>query len=72
RAFDLSHYLSAPSVIVRRLTGRWILFPNKPTAIRRSLFSRFYEQDPEGEGAYIFLVCRKSQPASVGVEEAGV
>lgn len=71
RVFDLSHYISSPSVVVRRLTGKWILFPNKPTAIRRRILSRFYEQDPEGEGAYIFLACRKSAPASTDRGEEG-
>ncbi len=59
RAFDLSHYISAPSVFVRKLSGRWILFPNKPTSIRRGLFGRFYEQDVQGEGAYIYMACTK-------------
>ena len=60
RMFDLSHYLSAPSLLVRRLTGRWIMFPNKPgLGLLRSLFARFYEGDSAGGGAYILLACTK-------------
>jgi SAM-dependent methyltransferase len=63
RMFDLSHYLSAPSLLVRKLTGRWILFPSKPgVGLQRAVLGRFYEQDVRGEGAYIMLVCTKGEP----------
>lgn len=65
RAFDLSHYVSAPSVLVRKMTGRWILFPGKPgVGLQRALLGRFYERDIKGEGAYIMLACIKEMTTS--------
>ena len=60
RAFDLSHYVSAPSVVIRKLTGHWILFPGKPgVGIQRAVLGPFYERDVKGEGAYIMMACTK-------------
>ncbi|MGW8161294.1 MAG: class I SAM-dependent methyltransferase [Desulfobulbales bacterium] len=60
RAFDAAHYLSVPRLISRKLTGKWVLFPN-PVANR--LFARwlrpYYEEDSPGEGPYIFFITRK-------------
>lgn len=66
RVFDLSHYLSAPSLLVRRLTGRWILFPRKPgVGLQRALLDRYYREENVTEGAYILLACSKgADPAS--------
>ncbi len=76
RVFDLSHYLSAPSLLVKRLTGRWILFPNKPVGWLRSIVGRFYDREAEGEGAYILMACVKDGAAPVpvraGITEAAV
>jgi ubiquinone/menaquinone biosynthesis C-methylase UbiE len=64
RAFDLSHYVSAPSVLVRKMTGKWILFPNKPgVGLQRALLGRFYDRDVKGKGAYILLACTKAATA---------
>lgn len=60
RLFDLSHYLSAPSLLVRRLFGRWILFPGKPgVGMQRGLLHRFYLEEGVEEGAYIQMACIK-------------
>jgi SAM-dependent methyltransferase len=64
RLFDLSHYLSAPALLTRRLLGRWVLFPQKA---RLGLLSRalapYCSQGPEDRGAYLFFLCRRP-PAS--------
>ncbi|MGE5619271.1 MAG: class I SAM-dependent DNA methyltransferase [Sphingomonadaceae bacterium] len=61
RVFDLSHYISAHSLLVRKLTGRWILFPGKPgVRLQRALLGRYYTEKAAGEGAYILLVCTKT------------
>ena len=64
RVFDLSHYLSAPSVLVHRLTGRWILFPNKPgVRLQEAILRPLYNQRLNGDGAYILLACVKDPGA---------
>lgn len=61
RLFDLSHYISAHSLLVRKLTGRWILFPGKPgVRLQRALLNRYYRETGTREGAYILLVCTKA------------
>lgn len=60
RAFDLAHYLSLPRLLSRKLTGRWVAFPN-PIAERlflRWLGPHVREESP-AEGAYIFIRARK-------------
>ncbi len=60
RAFDLAHYLSLPRLVSRKLTGKWVAFPNPLT---NWLFERWlrphYEARPTGEGPYIFFQARK-------------
>jgi len=60
RAFDVAHYLSVPRLISRKLTGKWVCFPN-PVANR--LFAGwlrpYYEEDSPAVGPYIFFVTRK-------------
>lgn len=60
RLFDLSHYFSLPSVLVKRLTGRWILWPDKIRwlPLERWL-RRYYGEETLATGAYLFLVSRK-------------
>ncbi|MGQ9573646.1 MAG: hypothetical protein ACUVV3_10790, partial [Dehalococcoidia bacterium] len=57
RLFDLAHYLSAPTLVTRRLLGRWVLFPQKA---RLRLLSRalapFCSHGPEDRGAYLFFL----------------
>lgn len=59
--FDLSHYLGGPSILSRKLTGRWIPHPAlyQPLA---GWLRRHYENggDPIPAGAYLFFVCEKS------------
>lgn len=60
RAFDLAHYLSVPRLISRKLTGKWVLFPN-PVAYRLfDIWLRpYYENDTFSRGPYIFFIARK-------------
>ena len=60
RAFDVAHYLGVPSLISRKLVGRWVLWHNPISfaVVERWLRSYYEEAFPE-EGAYIFFDCRK-------------
>ena len=57
--FDLSHYLGVPSLVSKRLLGKWMLFD-----WQRRMFERwlrpFYEEELPQAGAYQFVLCRKA------------
>lgn len=58
RRFDLSHYLGVPSLVSKRLLGKWMLFDGQ-----RRLFEHwlrpYYEEPLPEQGAYQFVQCRK-------------
>ncbi len=58
--FELSHYASVPSLLVKRLLGRWVLWPGKarlkPLQRAVNLVAR---AGPADQGAALFFVCRK-------------
>ncbi len=60
RAFDLSHYYAAPTLLYKRLLGRWVLcpWPASLWPVERWLRPH-YAEPPPAEGAYHFFVCRK-------------
>jgi SAM-dependent methyltransferase len=65
--FDLSHYYGAPTLLSKRLFGRWVLWPDKlrywpPERWLAKRLVRYGEEDPGAEAAYLFLVCRKRSP----------
>ena len=62
--FDLSHYYGAPTLLSKRLFGRWVLWPDKvrywpPERWLAQRLVRYGEEDPGLDGAYLFLVCKK-------------
>ncbi len=62
--FDLSHYYGAPTLVSKRLTGRWILWPGKGAVLpwERWLERRlttFASQIGVPDGAYYFFTARK-------------
>jgi SAM-dependent methyltransferase len=60
KLFDFSHYYGAPSLLTRRATGRWLLFPPlSPNLLWEPLLRRIYTAPPEEDGPYYFFVCRK-------------
>ena len=62
--FDLSHYYGAPTLLTKRLTGRWILWPRKREVlpwerwIERRL-ETFARQIAVPDGAYYFFTAEK-------------
>jgi SAM-dependent methyltransferase len=62
--FDLSHYYGAPTLVTKRLTGRWILWPGKrdylpwERALER-LLAGYAAQIAVPDGAYYFFAARK-------------
>lgn len=60
-ALDVSHYISIPSLITKKLLGRWVLWPEKKRYLPyKQVLSRFSEPgEDESEGAYILFHCVK-------------
>ena len=56
-ALDLGHYLGAPSLVAKRLSGRWILAPTRwNLALTERCLRPLYEEPLPDTGAYLFLV----------------
>ncbi|MGI8423289.1 MAG: class I SAM-dependent methyltransferase [Chloroflexota bacterium] len=58
--FDLSHYYGAPTLVSKRLTGRWVLWPNKRKYLPwerwlETLLAEFASQIAIEDGAYYFF-----------------
>lgn len=65
KLFDLSHYYGAPTLITKKLTGRWVLWPDKvrywpPERWLARQLVRYCQEDPGEDGAYFFFLCRKA------------
>lgn len=60
---EWGHYLGIPSLITKRLFGRWILIkqPWNLAATRKYLDAIWNEPQPQAEGVCTFFVCRKAQ-----------
>lgn len=60
RAFDLAHYLSVPRLVSRKLTGRWMMFPNPlSNAVYDWWLRRHCDPAPVEEGPYVFVEARR-------------
>ena len=61
-ALDLGHYFGAPSLVCKKLFGRWILVPRRwnLALTERWLRPRYEEPLPE-IGAYLFCIAHKGQ-----------
>jgi hypothetical protein len=60
-ALDLGHYLGAPSLVAKKLLGRWILAPRRwNLALTERWLRPLYEEPLPEMGAYLFLVARKA------------
>lgn len=62
-ALEWGHYFGAPSLIVKKIFGRWVLWPSKvnlwPTErLLRPLYREAVTPLPEDGGAYLFFVAR--------------
>lgn len=59
-ALEWGHPLGLPSVLARKLTGRWLLVPARWNLwLTELLLRRFYEEPPGDPGAYLFFSARK-------------
>jgi SAM-dependent methyltransferase len=59
-ALDLGHYLGAPSLVAKKLFGRWILVPRRwNLALTERWLRPLYGEPLPASGAYLFLVAAK-------------
>ncbi|HEY76604.1 MAG TPA: class I SAM-dependent methyltransferase [Thermoflexia bacterium] len=60
-ALEWGHYLGLPSLIVKRLCGRWVLCPSRASLwLTERLLRPLYEEPLPREGAYLFFVAERS------------
>lgn len=62
RVLDVGHYIGAPNLIVRKLYGRWVLFPssrNPILALTERWLRPHYRETLPRSGAYHFFVSHK-------------
>jgi SAM-dependent methyltransferase len=58
--FDVAHYYSAPTLLYKKLFGRWILAPFRSNFMHIEwLWRRVYNAPPVAEGAYLFFRCER-------------
>ncbi|HSJ58184.1 MAG TPA: class I SAM-dependent methyltransferase [Anaerolineae bacterium] len=61
---DLGHYLGGPSLVAKKLFGRWIIVPARwNLALTERWLRPLYEEPLPGTGAYVFIVAHKSAVA---------
>lgn len=60
-ALEWGHYLGLPSLVCKKLFGRWVLCPSRGNLwLTRRLLRPFYAEPLPREGAYLFFVARKA------------
>ena len=58
-ALDLGHYFGAPSLVAKKLLGRWILAPKRwNLALTERWLRPLYEEPLPETGAYLFLIAQ--------------
>jgi SAM-dependent methyltransferase len=66
-ALDLGHYFGAPSLVAKKLTGRWILVPSRwNLALTERWLRPLYEEPLPEVGAYLFVVAEKPRVRGTG------
>jgi len=59
-ALEWGHPLGLPSVLAKKLTGRWLLASTRwNLVLTEALLRRFYEESFPEEGAYLFFIAQK-------------
>ena len=60
-ALDLGHYFGLPSLVAKKLSGRWILVPARwNLALTERWLRPLYEEPLPQVGAYLFLIANKA------------
>jgi SAM-dependent methyltransferase len=60
RVLEWGHYFGLPSLIARKVTGRWIIAPEKwNLALTERFVRRFASTDPVDDGTFTFYIAQK-------------
>jgi SAM-dependent methyltransferase len=60
KALEWGHYLGLPSLVSKKLTGRWVLWPSHVNLWATDrLLRRYYDEQLPQAGAYLFFAARK-------------
>jgi len=60
RVLEWGHYLGLPSLVVRRLTGRWVLLPTKwNLSLTERLIRKYASNEAIQDGTFTFYIARK-------------
>jgi SAM-dependent methyltransferase len=71
-ALEWGHYLGLPSLVAKKLTGRWILWSSRMNLwLTHRLLRRYYEEPLPKAGAYLFFVTHKPLTDEPREREAG-
>ncbi len=58
-AFDLAHHYSSPTLLYRKLFGRWIVAPWRANFVLIDpILRHWYDEPVAAEGAYLFFLCQ--------------
>lgn len=58
---EWGHYFGAPSVVAKKLTGRWVIAPSRWNLwLTERLVRPYFEEPLPAQGAYLFFVTRKT------------
>jgi SAM-dependent methyltransferase len=58
--FDLAHYYSAPTLLYKKLLGRWIVAPWRANFVLiEPILRRWYDEPRASEGAYLYFMCER-------------
>jgi SAM-dependent methyltransferase len=61
RTLEWGHYFGLPSLVARKLTGRWILWPSRfNLGLTERFVRRYYREPLAGDGTYTLYVARRS------------
>lgn len=56
--FDLAHYYSSPTILYKKLVGRWVVAPWRWNFLLvEPILRRYYNEPPCDDGASLFIVC---------------
>lgn len=60
QTLEWGHLGGMPSLLARKISGRWILLPGRANlALTEALIARYYEEPPPEAGAFTFYVARR-------------
>jgi SAM-dependent methyltransferase len=64
RVLEWGHYFGLPSLVARKLTGKWILAPTRwNLGLTERLLRRYASSSPVEDGTFTFYIARKDAPS---------